>query len=361
MSVSAKPVLLLLGDADVHDEVRALISDVPVRVETAAVAEHAAARFDALAPDLLVFAFMNLEQAERCYLDLYRHARRIQVSDHRCLLVCKAHDSEAAYEMVKRRLFDDYVVIRPLYDPHRLGVCITHLLDERARQAHAAQEHVQVSGAYKAGEALRAQLAHQVDTGEEVAASIGTMRHDLETLTDAELHPRIEAACQPAQQSLAQVAGDGRWVLAEQAAPLQQAAAWLKAQPQRIVAVDDDAVYLKVLTLMLEQSGYEVMPFTDPRVALASLARLQPDAVLVDFEMPELTGCEFVQQAKALPQARDIPFLLITGHSDTATVAAAARAGASGFIVKPGKRELIVAKLREVLGNAPGRLKGGAT
>lgn len=113
--------------------------------------------------------------------------------------------------------------------------------------------------------------------------------------------------------------------------------------------VDDDPVYLKVLTTMLESAGYEVIAFTDPQGALVALPRLKPDAVLADIEMPGVSGLELIAAAKRVPALSGIPYLVITGHADAETVRAAAQQGIAGFIVKPGQRAAVLAKLREAL------------
>ncbi|WP_126445152.1 response regulator [Sulfuricystis multivorans] len=338
----------LFADADAIEEVRALAEGSGFRIEAFTDGARAAKRYAQAPPALLLFAHVDLALAERAFLELFRTAPGFAGGDHPSILLCRGQDADLAYDLVRRGVFDDYVVFRPLYDPHRLAISIRHLTGARRGEDQAAAARRQLAAAQTGASALHGALTRQAQASEAVAADLAAARQRL-VAAAPELHPVIEAACSPAERRLVASSAEARNTAAAVAPQLSQAAAWLAQQPQRLVVVDDDPVYLKVLASMLESAGYEVRAFTDPQGALVALPRLKPDAVLVDVEMPGIGGLELIAAAKRVPALAGIPYLVITGHADAETVRAAAQHGVAGFIVKPGQRAAVLSKLREAL------------
>ena len=86
-------------------------------------------------------------------------------------------------------------------------------------------------------------------------------------------------------------------------------------QPQKsVVLVDDEKAYVDVLAnLMSEHLGWDVVTFTKPLEALATLPSLNVGIVVTDYYMPKLDGFEFIRQAARL--VPEVPFILISGHT----------------------------------------------
>ena len=114
---------------------------------------------------------------------------------------------------------------------------------------------------------------------------------------------------------------------------------------KRVLVVDDEAVVLAALRDTLKLEGYEVLACEDPLAALQSLRTTPFSVILVDQQMPTLTGLEFLGQAKEIqPHATRI---LITAVLNLATVIDAINKGeVYRFIVKPWLREELLVTLR---------------
>lgn len=342
------PLAWLFADADAVQEVLALAADSGLRIEAFDAVAAAARRYADATPALLLFAHLDLALAERAFLELYRTAPGFAGGDHPSILLCKGQNAGTAYDLVKRGVFDDYVVFRPLYDPHRLAMSIRHLTGARRREDLAAAARSLLAGTQRSASALQGALARHMEASEAVAADLAAARHRLAAETPA-LHPLLEAACTPAERRLAASSAEARATAAAAVPKLAEADAWLSQQLPRLAVIEDDPVYLQGLTSMLESAGYEVFAFADPQEALIRLPRLRPDAVLVDVEMPVMTGLELIEAAKRMPALASIPYLVITGHANAETVRAAALCDVAGFIVKPGTRAAVLAKLQAAL------------
>ncbi|HEY3175794.1 MAG TPA: response regulator [Candidatus Polarisedimenticolia bacterium] len=81
---------------------------------------------------------------------------------------------------------------------------------------------------------------------------------------------------------------------------------------------------------------------------LAMVAR--PDLIVLDFEMPEMTGAELCQWLKADPLTTDIPVLIFSTHEDEETIRACRQAGAVGFVNKAAGGEALLEEVAKALG-----------
>ena len=118
-----------------------------------------------------------------------------------------------------------------------------------------------------------------------------------------------------------------------------------------ILVVDDEPFSLKTVESVLEGIGIgEVLTAPDGAAALDLLASTETElhAVICDIEMPELTGYEFVRRLRygAVPQYKDVPVLMLTGHDTPKNLRRARTHRIDGFIVKPPTADVL---RREIL------------
>lgn len=116
----------------------------------------------------------------------------------------------------------------------------------------------------------------------------------------------------------------------------------------RIAIVEDDKDFRHVLETYLNQApGFEcVSAYNDPRVALRHLAQDQPDVVLMDLQLPGMTGIECVSELRQL--APDIRVIMLTVFEQDEQVFQALKAGAYGYLVKRTPPIKILEAIREV-------------
>jgi DNA-binding NarL/FixJ family response regulator len=101
----------------------------------------------------------------------------------------------------------------------------------------------------------------------------------------------------------------------------------------RVVVADDHPVFRSGLRTLLEDLGVLVVAeAADGRAAVALAVEHLPDVVLMDLQMPEVSGLEATRQLAA--QAPGVRVLVLTMAEDDATLVAALRAGAAGYLLK---------------------------
>jgi len=104
---------------------------------------------------------------------------------------------------------------------------------------------------------------------------------------------------------------------------------------KRIVVVDDDRTVSRAVRESLLPDGYVVDCPTDPRTALMDAIRDAPDLVILDVNMPGMTGWEFCAILRRQSTTREVPVLFLTGRSEVKDRITAMQLGGSDFLGKP--------------------------
>jgi putative two-component system response regulator len=117
-----------------------------------------------------------------------------------------------------------------------------------------------------------------------------------------------------------------------------------KRQPV-ILAVDDESTNLQLLRQIL-QENYSLLFAKDGPRALELAAKEQPDLILLDVMMPDMTGYEVCRRLKADPHTAAIPVIFVTALTDSTDEVDGFEAGAVDFISKPITPAVVKARLR---------------
>ena len=108
---------------------------------------------------------------------------------------------------------------------------------------------------------------------------------------------------------------------------------------------DDDAIRL-ALSLALEDEGYEVREAEDGRSGLTAFAEREPDLVLLDLRLPDMSGFEVCRNLRA---TSIVPIIIVTAQADTYDLVAGLEAGADDYVTKPVVPKELAARIRAAL------------
>ena len=122
-----------------------------------------------------------------------------------------------------------------------------------------------------------------------------------------------------------------------------------ESKAKTILIVDDDEVISTIAELGLKRAAYNTVKCSSGMACLESLMFYKPDLILLDVEMPIMSGIQTLEIIKSNDNLRDIPVLFLTGSTDTGTVKAAKSLGAVGYMVKPFVPQELVDKVRSIL------------
>jgi two-component system, chemotaxis family, chemotaxis protein CheY len=122
----------------------------------------------------------------------------------------------------------------------------------------------------------------------------------------------------------------------------------------RALVIDDSKAIRIILRKLLGELGFEVVEAADGREALQRLnGPMGPfDLALVDWNMPEMNGLEFVREVRGQGGHEDLTMVMVTTETESGQVVRALAAGANEYIMKPFSRDVLLDKL-SMLGLVP--------
>lgn len=114
----------------------------------------------------------------------------------------------------------------------------------------------------------------------------------------------------------------------------------------KALVIDDSRATRTIISNMLKEIGFQVFEAGHGREALDFLKRTGPtDVMLVDWNMPEMNGYDFVCAVRATPAYQRVPLMMVTSETEVSQMAKALQAGADEYIMKPFTKEEMVLKL----------------
>jgi CheY-like chemotaxis protein len=123
--------------------------------------------------------------------------------------------------------------------------------------------------------------------------------------------------------------------------------------PQTLLLADDSVTIQRVIELTFADEDITVVAVSDGDQAIGRIEADPPDIVLVDIGMPGKSGYEVARHVKQSPRLQHIPVLLLAGAFEPVDQAKAMAAGCNGVLAKPFEPQLVIARVRELLGSGP--------
>ena len=123
----------------------------------------------------------------------------------------------------------------------------------------------------------------------------------------------------------------------------------IQSLPARILLVDDDPSLVKLFSLAMRKSGFEVLMAADGVQGLEVALRSRPDLVVADLNMPRLDGWGLLRAMRADHRLGETPLVFLSAHDDYREGLKALKAGAQDYIAKGGKLEALIAQIRKLL------------
>ena len=120
----------------------------------------------------------------------------------------------------------------------------------------------------------------------------------------------------------------------------------------RILVVDDFQTMRRIIINLLRQLGFtNVVEAADGQLALERVKDDNIDLVVSDWNMPNMTGLEFLQELRASEEYKALPFIMVTAEGKKENVIVAVQAGVNNYIVKPFNAATLKEKLVKVIGD----------
>lgn len=118
---------------------------------------------------------------------------------------------------------------------------------------------------------------------------------------------------------------------------------------EKILIVDDDIDSLKLIGLMLQRHGYEVIAISAGEQTFSKATSEHPDLIILDVMMPEMDGYEVTQQLRADDRTRDIPIIMFTAKTLIDDKVKAFELGADDYLTKPTHPAELASRVKSIL------------
>jgi two-component system, chemotaxis family, chemotaxis protein CheY len=117
--------------------------------------------------------------------------------------------------------------------------------------------------------------------------------------------------------------------------------------PMRALVIDDSQAVRRIIGNIMKRLGYDTIEAGNGLEGLSQLeAHGLQDIVLVDWNMPEMNGLEFIKAVRAIPAYGDMPIMMITTETEMENISQAFLAGVNEYVMKPFDKEMILEKLQ---------------
>ena len=117
----------------------------------------------------------------------------------------------------------------------------------------------------------------------------------------------------------------------------------------KVLIVDDFAASRKVLVITLEQLGFDnIEEVSDGNSALVRLKSGLFDLVIMEMDMPKMSGLELLKQIRYDPKLKQIPVLMVTENGMQENIVAAFKAGLNAYVVKPVDVKVFAEKIKNI-------------
>jgi len=117
----------------------------------------------------------------------------------------------------------------------------------------------------------------------------------------------------------------------------------------KLLLADDSQTIQKVVELVLNPEGFDIMSYDNGQEAVKALESMMPDIVLADIEMPKLNGYQLCEKIKADAATLHVPVILLAGAFEPFDEDYAKSVGADDFILKPFESHELISKVKSLI------------
>lgn len=111
--------------------------------------------------------------------------------------------------------------------------------------------------------------------------------------------------------------------------------------------VDDDQEMIEAISLMMGLLDFDVRPFLTARQAARALINSRPDLLILDVNMPEVSGIDLLEFARTKRELDDLPIVMLSSEHTDLQVEAALEKGADAYVLKPAMLDELEEAIKE--------------
>ncbi|MCX7918707.1 MAG: response regulator [bacterium] len=118
---------------------------------------------------------------------------------------------------------------------------------------------------------------------------------------------------------------------------------------KKILVIEDNEQNIYLMTFLLEKNGFEVIQARTGKEGIQLAREVQPDAILLDIQLPELDGYAVAKELRSNHMLKQVPIIAVTSYAMAGDKERILAAGATGYIEKPINPNTFIQQLQEYL------------
>ncbi|GAO37828.1 chemotaxis protein CheY [Sulfuricella sp. T08] len=119
--------------------------------------------------------------------------------------------------------------------------------------------------------------------------------------------------------------------------------------PSTILVIEDESAIQELISVNLQLAGHNQLVATSAEEALSLLNEARPDLILLDWQLPGMSGIEFARHVKNNLLTRNVPIIMLSARSDLQDKITGLEAGADDYICKPFSPRELITRIKTVL------------
>ena len=119
--------------------------------------------------------------------------------------------------------------------------------------------------------------------------------------------------------------------------------------PKTVLIVEDNTLHMKMMNDLLQASGYEVLKSIDGNDVMVLVKEHRPDLIVMDIQLPGISGLELTQMLKADDELKHIPVIAVTAFAMRGDEKAILEAGCDDYAAKPISVPMLLEKIANLL------------
>jgi len=121
---------------------------------------------------------------------------------------------------------------------------------------------------------------------------------------------------------------------------------------KRILLIEDNEFNRKIVRDLLARQPYDLLEANDGEAGVAAARRDRPDVIVMDIQLPKLSGLDATRAIRADPDTAKIPIIVVTSFALSGDDKKAMDAGASAYLAKPNSPRQLLDTIRKMAGDA---------
>jgi len=319
--------------------------------------------------DVLLMGLHTIQENEICYLHLISAKKNIEKILFKKIVFCSREDLKEAFSICNKDVFDDYFIVRPLYDPYHLLLRLRFIRRALHEQSSSEQNDFSVESLCdyfdqiiscneeisdlnaESYEKLMHLVSFSMDRMKEKVIEEGGLHEDhhadMRSLFDQhkEQHLReVELQQTSVKQSL-QAKVDRSTNLTKQQKETLQTSDIVVFDDSNILLLEDESEQRDQIKAILDSGGYKAQVSGCATHSLKLLQSWKPDIVLLDLTLPDMSALFVIDKIKNDPEMTHTRIMVLAKPGDTQNAQEAMKQGVHEVILKPIDRDMLLYKM----------------